>query len=105
MVSDLGSIIRSCDGFEWDDGNRDKNWQTHNVSVKEIEEIFFDNHLVVSGYPKHSAVEARHIALGKTTQGRLLFTVFTIRNKKIRVISARDVHKNRKENELYEKAA
>jgi len=39
--------------------------------------------------------------MGKTKQGRLLFVVFTIRRKKIRIISARDT--NRKEELLYEK--
>ncbi len=41
--------------------------------------------------------------MGKTKQGRLLFVVYTIRNKKIRVISARDLNKKR-EIDLYEKA-
>lgn len=39
----------------------------------------------------------------KTRQARLLYLVFTIRNGKVRIISARDI--NKKEVHLYEKAA
>lgn len=37
----------------------------------------------------HSGQEERYILLGKTKQQRLLFIVFTLRDAKIRVISAR----------------
>ena len=50
---------------------------------------------------KHSEKESRWYCLGKTNQARKLFVVFTVRNLKIRVISARDMHK--KEREIYEK--
>ncbi len=29
-------------GFDWDDGNRDKNWLKHQVANTEAEEAFFD---------------------------------------------------------------
>jgi len=48
----------------------------------------------------HSNKEKRYILLGKTKKERLLFLVFTIRKKKIRIISARDLNKN--ERKLYE---
>ncbi len=52
--------------------------------------------------PAHSQNEARHHALGKTGDGRLIQVTFTLRNKEtlIRVISARDMH--RKERGIYE---
>jgi len=28
--------------FVWDDGNKDKNWLKHQVSINEAEECFFD---------------------------------------------------------------
>ena len=54
---------------------------------------------------KHSAGEPRFHALGKTDEGRLLHLSFTLRGagQKIRVISARDMH--RKERTIYEQAA
>jgi uncharacterized DUF497 family protein len=39
----------------------------------------------------HSKLEARHMALGITDAGRLLFISFTVRRHLIRVISARDM--------------
>ena len=89
--------------FEWDEGNRDKNREKHNVSVTEVEEVFFDANKRAYPIPKHSLTEPRSILVGKTKQGRLLFVVYTIRNNRIRVISAQDLSKKR-EVDLYEKA-
>ena len=87
--------------FDWDKGNINKNSQKHNVADKESEEIFFDSRLRVYYDKGHSKKEERYYALGKTLKGRTLFVVFTIRNDKIRIISARDI--NKKENIEYEK--
>ena len=89
--------------FEWDEGNRDKNDIKHGVTASEAEEVFFDPHKRAYPDPKHSLTEPRHILVGKTKAGRLLFIVYTIRNDRIRVISARDLNKYR-EVHLYEKA-
>lgn len=35
--------------------------------------------------------EARYSVLGQTDSGRKLFLVFTVRNRKVRMISARDM--------------
>lgn len=86
--------------FEWDKGNKDKNFIKHQVSNQETEEVFFDVNKRTLGNAVYSENEKRYIILGKTKQQRLLFIVFTIRGKKIRVISARDL--NRKERKLYE---
>jgi len=51
---------------------------------------------------KHSTSrEPRLQALGKTKSNRRLFTAFTIRDKKIRIISVRDM--SNKEEKEYEK--
>lgn len=89
--------------FFWDKGNIDKNWGKHRVTNRECEEIFYDKKKKISKDVLHSGKEGRFILLGKTKTGRLLYLVFTIRNKKIRVISARDI--NKKEVPLYEKTA
>ncbi len=88
--------------FEWDEGNRDKNREKHSVSVTEVEEVFFDVDKRAYPDPTHSLNESRSIIVGKTRQGRLLFIIYTIRDKRIRVISARDLNKKR-EADLYEK--
>lgn len=83
-------------GFQWDEGNRDKNWIKHKVSSSECEEVFFTEPLVSSDL-KHSKHEQRHYALGRTNEGRILFISFTIRGSLIRVISARDATKKEKQ--------
>ncbi len=92
-----------CDGFEWDEGNSDKNWFRHQVTNAECEEVFFNTPLIFADDTQHSKTEKRYFVLGQTDRGRLLFSTFTIRNNLIRVISARDM--NRREEKRYEKYA
>jgi len=86
--------------FEWDEGNKEKNWKKHKVDFRECEEIFSNKELKIFYDIKHSQKENRFVALGITDKKRRLIITFTIRNKKIRVISARDM--SRKERKLYE---
>ncbi len=95
-------IIENIIGFDWDKGNIDKNYIKHNVHWTECEEVFFNEPIIVENDIKHSSKnEVRYFVVGKTNSGRKLFLVHTIRNNKIRVISARDM--NKKEREIYEK--
>jgi uncharacterized protein len=84
--------LRECVGFDWDDGNLFKNWEKHQVSAFECEQVFFNRPLIAAPDEKHSSEESRFFALGQTDATRLLFIVFTIRDKRIRVISARDMN-------------
>ncbi len=84
-------ILESCSGFEWDEGNITKNWDKHNVSIVECEQIFFNKQLIVKRDKKHSNFENRYYVLGRTNMDCLLFAVFTVRENKIRIISARDM--------------
>ncbi|HEY4695122.1 MAG TPA: BrnT family toxin [Candidatus Nanoarchaeia archaeon] len=86
--------------FEWDKGNIGKS-KKHGVSDQETEEVFFDSGKVSFKDLVHSDTEERFILLGKTSKERLLYIVFTKREDRIRIISARDV--NKKERPLYEK--
>ncbi len=88
--------LQKCDGFEWDESNAKKNWQKHQVTPAECEEVFFNKLLVVAEDVKHSKHEGRFYVLGKTDLGRKLFIVFTIRKELIRVISARSMNKKEK---------
>lgn len=87
--------------FDWDNGNILKNYIKHKVSFFECEEVFLDNEAKMLKDIFHSAKEDRFIIIGKTYKSRLLYIVFTFREDKIRVISARDINKN--EIKLYEK--
>lgn len=84
-------ILEQCTGFEWDNGNIAKNWDRHDVSTGECEQIFFNKPLIVKRDKEHSETENRYYVLGRTNMNRLLFAVFTIRNEKIRIVSARDM--------------
>lgn len=93
--------LAKISGFDWDDGNARKN-DKHGVSMAESEQVFFNEPLLLILDTKHSDGESRFHALGKTDDGRILHITFTLRQsgKKIRVISARDMH--RKERAIYE---
>jgi len=82
---------QDCTGFQWDEGNADKNWDKHRVSRSESEQVFFNLPLVVREDPSHSQTEGRFLALGQTDTGRRLFVVYTFRGELIRVISARNM--------------
>lgn len=98
----VGDLLREAKSFDWDEGNKNKNWLKHKVKDKESEEVFFNKPLLVNFDKKHSNKEKRFQALGKTNKNRKLFIAFTFRNQKIRIISARD--QNKKERRQYEKA-
>ena len=84
-------------GFDWDDANLMKNWEKHEVSASECEQVFFNSPLLTGPDEKHSEKEARHYVLGQTDSIRLLFIVFTLRRGLIRVVSARDMSKRERE--------
>jgi hypothetical protein len=85
--------IVNCKGFQWDDGNSEKNWVSHQVAKMECEQIFFNQPLVIGNDEKHSKIEKRYYVLGQTDSNRPLYIVCTVRQNLIRVISARDMSK------------
>lgn len=86
--------MESFSGLDWDAGNRAK-CQKHGVSIEEIEAMF-------AGEPRyspdlaHSIVEQRYLATGRTTAGRALLVIFTVREydgeRFVRPVSARYMH-------------
>jgi len=93
---DIDSLI----GFDWDDGNVYKNEEKHGLNYKKIEEIFFNEPLLIVEDFLHSAHECRCVAYGKDDNDMKVMVVFTVRTKYIRVISAREMTK--KEKSFYE---
>ena len=89
------------EGFEWDAGNARKSTDKHGVSQTEAEQVFFNEPLLVVEDLRHSVLEPRFHALGRTDEGRPLHVTFTLRGDatRIRVISARDM--SRKERVRY----
>lgn len=93
-------LVKNVREFQWDKGNIGKN-KKHRVEDSEAEETFWDGQKIILKDLLHSQKEKRYIILGKTKDKRLLYIAFTVRGRKIRIISARDV--NKKEAHLYEK--
>lgn len=87
--------------FEWDEGNLNKNRRKHKVTPEEAESVFVDNDSLVVPDMSHSSIEKRFILVGKSSKYRNLFVSFTLRKDKVRIISARRMH--RKEVEKYDK--
>lgn len=85
--------------FEWDKGNIDKSYQKHGITPNEAEEAFLDEKAIILRDIGHSQKERRYALIGKTASKKALFVIFTLRGKKIRIISARKA--NRKEKNRY----
>ncbi len=83
--------------FDWNQANLE-HIKKHKAEYNECEDVFFDDPVYFAD-EKHSENEERYLAYGITNEERLLILVFTIRNHKIRPVSARD--QNKKEREIY----
>lgn len=94
------NIIPEPIKFEWDRGNKYKNFKKHGVINEEAEEVFLNNPLISKDL-KHSGVEERYNCLGESIGSKLIFISFTVRRDKIRLISIRVMSK--KERKVYEK--
>ena len=82
--------IEGATGFQWDDANR-MHCRKHGMEPEEIETVFRGTPRVAPDW-KHSAIETRFLAVGRTEQGRAAFVVFTMRGSLIRPLSARYMH-------------
>lgn len=91
--------VANLDGFDWSGGNAEKNWKRHGVAPAEEEQVFFNTPLLWGEDAAHSDTERRFYALGQTDEGRALFIAFTMRARRLRVVSARDM--SRKERRAY----
>ncbi len=100
-IDPLDRIAR-CTGFDWDEGNAPKIQARHPVTPGECEQIFFHEPLLIIPDAGHSTTERRWVALGRTSEGRTLTVIFTIRGELIRPLSARPM--SRKERRHYAQA-
>lgn len=89
-------------GFDWDKGNIGKSYPKHGIKNNEAEEVFFGFNLVLVD-EEHSIKEKRFWLLGETDAGKVLFIVFTLRDNKIRIISARIASKKERNKYYQEK--
>lgn len=80
--------------FEWDDNKYEINLKKHGISFEEASTVWTDGLALIAPDPEHSLTEEREWIIGESYKGRLLIVVYTMRNDKIRIISARLVTKN-----------
>lgn len=76
--------------FEWDADKAGANLAKHGVSFAEAMGVFGDPLEVTIADPVHSREEARFVSIGLSEVGRLLVVVYTEREGRIRIISARE---------------
>ena len=100
-MENLKEFIFQINEFDWDKGNIEKNLIKHKVVQSECEELFLNKPVIEEILKTEEQREQRYYALGITNAKRKLTIIFTLRNNKIRVISARDM--SRKERRGYEK--
>jgi uncharacterized protein len=76
------------DDFEWDDAKAAKNLADHGVSFETAARAFDDAFAIEWQDERESYDEDRFILLGMVDE-RILFVVFSVRNGRTRIISAR----------------
>ncbi len=86
--------------FEWDDAKAASNLRKHGVSFEEAATVFADPYALTGYDDRHSLREDREITIGHTNKSRVVVTVTTGREGRMRIISARRALKQ--EVQLYE---
>jgi uncharacterized protein len=86
--------------FEWDPKKDAANELKHGVSFQAATVTFQDSFAALHADPDHSNGEKREILIGHDGLGRLLLVIFTERQGRIRIITARKATK--RERQAYE---
>ena len=76
------------DEFEWDDAKARQNYAKHGVTFETAREVLREPFLYDWPDERHDYDEERYAAVGMA-KGRLYYVAFTVRNERIRIISAR----------------
>ena len=86
--------------FEWDENKEKSNLRKHKIGFDEAETVFSDAFSVTISDPDHLIEENRFIDIGMSNKTRVLVVVYTEREERIRIISARKA--KRAERKIYE---
>jgi uncharacterized DUF497 family protein len=87
--------------FEWDPGNYTKSNQKHGMPSEEVETVFELKMAAPIGRQHSPEVDEERLCIvGPAETGRMISVVFTLREGRVRPISARPASK--KEKKLYE---
>lgn len=77
------------DFFEWDDEKAALNIRIHEVDFQEARTVFEDPFAITVSDDLHSEEEDRWILLGLSLLSRVLLVIYTEREERFRLISAR----------------
>ena len=80
------------DEFEWDEAKAARNLKKHHVSFEDARLVFADAYAVERLDERANYGEDRMVVIGRA-KGRLLTVVYTERDERIRIISARKAGK------------
>jgi uncharacterized protein len=76
--------------FEWDPDKAASNLNSHGIAFTEAMTIFGDPFEITIPDPDHSEDEFRFLSMGLSGSKRLLVVVYTERDQRTRIISARE---------------
>ena len=77
--------------FEFDQVKSEENFKKHGINFNDAQELWNDPDCIV--IPARTVDEKRYLLIGKIYD-KIWSAIFTIRNKKIRIISVRRSRKN-----------
>jgi uncharacterized protein len=80
--------------FEWDPVKAASNLEKHNIDFEDAITVFDDPKSFDADVTKPEYGEIRYLTVGMMYDGRMVAVVYTIRESKRRIISARNVRKN-----------
>lgn len=86
----MGTIIDNI-VFEWDEEKNKINFRKHNVDFLDAAKVFSDKNRIEWLDEYHSDDEDRYITIGRVDE--ILFVVYTEREERTRLISARLANK------------
>jgi len=91
--------------WEWDDAKDTANVEKHGLSFAEALPVFTDSEGIEKEDMAHSSPTERRLwRTGKTTSGRIVTVVYTLSGDRIRLISAQERRRERREYERAKKA-
>lgn len=95
--NDVELGLQRLTGFEWDVAKSEANLTKHGLDFDEAAEVFYDR---VALRRSDRNNEERWIAVG-LSHGRIVSVIFTLRDDKIRIISARHPRPNEERDYRY----
>ena len=84
--------------FEWDPKKEAANRRKHDVGFAEASSVFGDPLSITIPDPGHARSEERFVIIGKASTNKLLIVVHTVREARVRLISARGATRHERRN-------